>query len=139
MTNQLALKATKQNMAAEIASNTGLQKNFLIRMIPLSLKQFAMRIGYASYGEHLGCINISNLGVVDCPKSVKDHLDRIEFIIGPQQSYPNNCSVVTFKGKTYINMIRRIKESELERIFLSKLVKLGIPISAESNDSGGGL
>ncbi len=139
MTNQLALKATKQNMAAEIASNTGLQKNFLIRMIPLSLKQFAMRIGYASYGEHLGCINISNMGVVDCPKSVKDHLDRIEFIIGPQQSYPNNCSVVTFKGKTYINMIRRIKESELERIFLSKLVKLGIPISAESNDSGGDL
>lgn len=137
MMNQLALKATKQNMAAEIASNTGLQKSMLIRITPLTLKQFAMRIGYSLYGEHLGSINISNMGVVDCPESMKTLIERIEFIIGPQQSYPNNCSVATFNGKTYINMIRRIKESDLEQRFLSGLVRLGIPVSVETNDTGG--
>ena len=137
MTNQLALKATRQNMASEIASNVTLQKSFFIRVVPLAIKHFFMRIGYSSYGEDLGCINISNLGIVNCPDSMNDYLDRFEFIIGAQRAYPNNCSVASFGGKTYINMIRRTKESDLERRFLTKLVQLGIPVSVETNDLGG--
>ncbi len=137
ITSQLALKATKQNMACEIASNVSLQKSLFIRIVPLAVKHFFMRIGYASYGENLGSINISNLGVVQCPDQIKDLIERFEFIIGPQQSYPNNCSVVTYEGKTYINMIRLIKEPELERLFLTRLVELGLPVSVESNDTGG--
>ena len=137
ITNQLALKATKQNMAAEIASNVGLQKNLFIRAVPIDIKHIFMKMGYSSYGEQLGCINISNLGVVECPDPLKDYIDRIEFIIGPQQTYPNNCSVSTFNGKTFINMIRNTGGSDLERRFLTKLVELGIPLSVESNDIGG--
>jgi len=57
----------------------------------------------------------------------------MEFIIGPQRSYPNNCSVLSYGGRTYINMIRNIRESELERRFFSRLVDLGIPVEIESN------
>ena len=137
LTHQLALKATKQNMASEIASNVSLQKNLLIRAVPLGLKHIAMNMGYASYGEQLGCINISNLGVVKCPEQMTEYIERVEFIIGTQKTYPNNCSVASFNGKTFINMIRTIKESELERLFLTKLVSLGLPVSVESNDLGG--
>ena len=57
----------------------------------------------------------------------------MEFIIGPQRSYPNNCSVLSFGGRTYINMIRNIRESELERRFFSRLVDLGLMVEIESN------
>jgi hypothetical protein len=50
-----------------------------------------------------------------------------------QYSYPNNCSVVSWNGKTYISMIRGIQESELERLFFSRLVELGIPVEVESD------
>jgi len=50
-----------------------------------------------------------------------------------QYSYPNNCSVVSWQGKTYISMIRSIRDSELERLFFSRLVELGIPVNIESN------
>ncbi|MBQ2085879.1 MAG: hypothetical protein II464_06400, partial [Oscillospiraceae bacterium] len=60
-----------------------------------------------------------------------------EFIIGTQRTYPNNCSVSTFNGKTFINLIRNTRSSELERLFITKLVDLGIPVSVESNDIGG--
>ncbi len=80
-----------------------------------------------------GCLNISNLGVINLPKELQPYVKRFEFIIGPQKSYPNNCSVSSYGGKTYINMIRNIKESELERLFFSTLVELGIPVEIECN------
>ena len=123
--------------SSEIASNTSLQHSIFVRMAPLALKQMAMKIASSFYGEKLGSVNISNLGVVECPLSVSDLIERIEFIIGTQKSYPTNCAVCTFKGKTYINMIRWSREPGLERMFLSRLVRLGIPVSVESNEQGG--
>ena len=60
-------------------------------------------------------------------------MERFEFIIGVQYSYPNNCSVITYNGKTYISMIRGIRETELECLFFARLVELGIPVEVESN------
>ena len=57
----------------------------------------------------------------------------MEFIIGVQKSYPNNCGVISYNGKTYINMIRNIKESQLEYLFFTRLVKEGVGVKIESN------
>ena len=92
-----------------------------------------MRAVYAARGEKGGCLNISNLGIVTVPEAMTSYLLRLEFIVGVQLTYPNNCSVVSYDGKTYINMIRSIRESELERRFFSRLVALGVPIEIESN------
>jgi hypothetical protein len=42
--------------------------------------------------------------------------------------------VVSFGEKTCINMIRNIRESELERRFFSTLVELGLAVDIETND-----
>ena len=64
---------------------------------------------------------------------MKPWVRRMEFIIGTQRSYPNNCSAASYGGETYINMIRNIRESELERRFFSRLVELGVPVAIETN------
>ena len=79
-------------------------------------------------------MNVSNLGVVETPEAMASHVRRFEFIIGVQMSYPNNCSVATFGDVTCINMIRSIRETELERRFFSRLVELGVPVLIESNE-----
>ena len=40
---------------------------------------------------------------------------------------------ITFGGETYVNIIRNIREPELERRFFSRLVELGVPVSIETN------
>ena len=130
---QLAAEATPQQMAGRIAANVTPQEIPVIRMTPLFLKILVMRIVYAQRGECKGCINMSNLGQLRLPAAMAPFVRRMEFIIGPQRSYPNNCSVATFGGETYINMIRNIRESELERRFFSRLVELGVPVLIESN------
>jgi len=130
---QLLASATRQHMAGMIAANVQPQKSKALRLAPVFLKNFVMNLVYASSGESGGSLNISNLGEFALPEEMKSRVERMEFIIGPQRSYPNNCSVVSCGGKTYINMIRSIRESELERRFFSRLVELGAAVSIESN------
>jgi hypothetical protein len=133
MYHQLAAETIPQRMAGRVSTNVELQRSLPLRLVPLPLKTMAMRLVYALSGESKGCLNISNMGVVNLPEAMRPYVDRFDFIIGVQYSYPNNCSVVSWQGKTWISMIRGIRDSELERLFFSRLVELGIPVDIESN------
>lgn len=133
MGHQLAAEATPQGMAGRIAANVIPQQNRILKLAPLFIKNIAMNIVYSLTAERVGCLNISNIGNVEFPEPLASHVKRVEFIIGNQLTYPNNCSVASYGGRTFINMIRNIKESELERRFFSSLVSLGVPVHIESN------
>ena len=133
--HQLCANATPQNMAGMIAANVQPQKLIPLRLAPLFLKDFVMDLVYRRSGEGGGSLNISNIAGLALPEALQPYVARMEFIIGPQRSYPNNCSVLSYGGKTYINMIRSIRESELERRFFSRLVEIGIPVEIECNRS----
>ena len=133
-THQLAAEITPQRMAGRIAENVEPQRNRLLKAVPILLKTPVMRAVYNRRGERLGCLNVSNLGVQKLPEAMAPFVERMEFIIGVQYSYPNNCSVVTYGGVTLINMIRSTQSPELERRFFSRLVELGVPVSIEANE-----
>ena len=133
MYHQLAAETIPQRMAGRVSTNVELQRSLPLRLVPLPLKTMAMRLVYALSGESKGCLNISNMGVVTLPEVMTPYVDRFDFMIGVQYSYPNNCSVVSWQGNTYISMIRSIRVSELVRLFFSRLVELGIPVDIESN------
>ena len=133
MYHQLAAETIPQRMAGRVTKNVEEQTNAVLRLVPLFIKRIVMRMVYSLSGESKGCLNVSNIGVISLPEVMKPYIERFEFIIGVQYSYPNNCSVVTWEGNTYISMIRGIRESELERLFFSRLVEEGIPVEIESN------
>lgn len=133
ISNQLLAEATPQQMSGRMAANVNPQKMPLLKIAPLFVKILAMRMVYASIGERKGCLNVSNLGKQALPEVMLPYVHRLEFIIGVQSTYPNNCSVATLGDITCINMIRNIRQSELERRFFSRLVELGVPVDIEAN------
>ena len=133
-THQLAAEITPQRMAGRIAENVAPQRNRLLKAAPVFLKTPVMRAVYRRRGERLGCLNVSNLGVQRLPAAMAPYVARMEFIIGVQYSYPNNCSQVTCRGVTVVSMIRSTESPELERRFFSRLVELGVPVSIETNE-----
>ena len=133
ISHQLAAEIIPQRMAGRMAENVTPQRNWLLKLVPVFLKTPVMRAVYDRRGERLGCLNISNLGVQKLPAAMAPYVERMEFIIGVQYSYPNNCSVVTWRNRTYINMIRSTESADLERRFFSRLVELGVPVAIETN------
>ncbi len=132
--SQLETQVTVQQMAARVAANVRPSQNFLIKILPLPIKNFALRMVYRTVGESKGSINISNLGKTGLPGEMAPYVRYLDFTIGPQATYPNNCSLVSYGGFTRINLIRSTREPKLERDFLTRLVELGLEVTVDSNE-----
>ena len=131
---QMENLVTAQQMAARVAANVHASQNLLFRVLPLPIKNLAMRLVYAWIGESKGSINISNLGKTELPKEMGKFVKYLDFTIGPQATYFNNCSVISYGGVTRISLIRSTVEPSLERDFLRRLVKLGLEVTVDSNE-----
>lgn len=135
VTSQLRAEVTPQKMAGRMAPNVNPQNMLAVRVVPLFLKNLLMRMVYDRRGERSASPNVSNLGRQALPVGMTPFVERLEFIIGVQQTYPNNCSVASLGDTTCINFIRSIREADLERRFFSRLVELGVPVAIESNEN----
>lgn len=82
--------------------------------MPLFLKNIAMKLVYDTVGERTNCLNLSNLGDIKVPDAMRRYVTRFDFILGVQATKPNNCGVLSYNGKLYMNFIRNTVEPVLE-------------------------
>lgn len=132
--SQMDTQVTRQQMAARVAANVQPSQNFIIRVMPRPVKDVVLRMVYNRVGECKGSLNISNLGKSELPEAMRSYVKFLDFTIGPQATYPNNCSVVSYGGVTRINLIRSTRQPRLERDFLNRLVELGMEVTVDSNE-----
>lgn len=116
-----------------IHSNVKLEKNPLLKITPLFLKDIVMKLVYSRVGENLQSGDLSNIGLIKTPACFKDKLKDIVFVIGPTQNAQQNFSVIGYDGKLYISSARGYVETRLEREFFSHLAKENVDVTVYSN------
>ena len=131
--HKMGLEIEPKIMSSKIATNVGSEKLMAVRVMPLFIKNFVMKMVFNSVGEKKSCLSLSNLGAVDLPEAMKPFVSRMDFILGVQATAPHNCGVLSYGDTLYINMIRNIREPELENHFYRVLRDLGLSVQAESN------
>ena len=132
--HKMGAEFTKKHMSSVIATNVNDEKNPLLRIVPLPIKNMVMKAVFNSVGEKKSCLTLSNIGQVKLPDIMKDYVERFDFILGVQASSPYNCGMLSFGDTLYINFIRNTKNAELERHFYMTLRELGINPTVESNN-----
>ena len=131
--HRMGLENNPQTMRAKFAANVASEQSPLLRVMPLFIKNLAMKAVFDTVGECKSCLCLSNLGVVRLPEVMAPYVARMDFIIGVQSKAPHNCGVLTWNDTVYINCIRSIREPELELHFYRVLHQLGLPVKVESN------
>ena len=131
--HRMGLENNPQTMRAKFAANVASEQSPLLRVMPLFIKNLAMKAVFDTVGECKSCLCLSNLGVVRLPEVMAPYVARMDFIIGVQAKAPHNCGVLTWNDTVYINCIRSIREPELELHFYRVLHRLGLPVKVESN------
>ena len=131
--HQMGMELTQKQMSARITVNVRTEKSIALKIVPLFLKNAAMKLVYNFVGEKKSCITFSNLGAVSLPAEMQPYLERLDFILGAQAICPNNCSAISYGEQLIINFTRSIEEAELERAFFTRLRKLGLAVYIESN------
>ena len=131
--HKMGLDLNAKYLASKFTPNVRSERMKILRIMPLPIKNIAMKLVYAAIGERKASICMSNLGVVKVPPEMGKHIDRFDFVLGVQATSPVNCGVLSYNGKLIINFIRGIKESDLERKFFTSLRKMGLHVYIESN------
>jgi len=133
ISHQLALDLTEKNLSSMAKANVKDEENMILKLTPLFIKNIAMKLVFNLVGEKKSCFAVSNLGAVKLPEIMQKYVERIDFTLGVQAQAPYNSGVLSYKNKTYINIIRNIKEPRLEFALYKVLRDLGIHVRVESN------
>lgn len=131
--HHMGAEVTQKKMKMLMATNVSSERNLLVKMVPLFLKNPIMKMVFNLVGERKSCLSLSNLGAVKLPEPMGRYVQRLDFILGVQHSAPYNCGVISLGDTLYLNFIRNIRESELEYEFYRVLRDLGIPVTVQSN------
>ncbi len=131
--HKLGAENTAKHMSRVIATNVNDEKNPLVRIIPLPIKNLVMKAVFNRVGERKSCLSFSNMGKVTLPLAMEPYVTRFDFILGVPATAPYHCGLLSFGDTFYINFIRNIKEPELERHFFEVLKEVGLSATVESN------
>jgi hypothetical protein len=131
--HKMGLEFTAKHMSQVIATNVNDERNPLVRLIPLPIKNMVMKAIFDSVGERKSCLSMSNLGQVKIPREMEPYVQRFDFILGVQATAPYNCGILSYGDQLNINIIRNVREPALESALYRVLHAMGLTVQVQSN------
>lgn len=131
--NYMELNINEKHLSQYISRNVKNEKNKLLRIIPLFIKNLMIPIVYQKFGERGYTSGLSNLGLVRMPKEIEKLIERFEFYPPPSKGNIIKMGVASYRDKIFISFGRLTEETEIEKIFFRKIRKMEIPVKIETN------
>ncbi|MBR5474443.1 MAG: hypothetical protein IKU83_03425, partial [Lachnospiraceae bacterium] len=131
--HRMGLDITQKHMSAFMAANVKSEKNLVVRMMPLFIKNTVLKVANVFVGERQSCITMSNLGVVRLPEEMEPYLARFDVILGIPKFLNYNCGVISYGDMVSVNFIRKVQEPGLEYHFHRALQEIGVVACVTSN------
>ena len=73
--------------------------------------------------------------IIRLPDGLKEHTERVDILMGQPFSARTNCAVVTYQDQLSISFASCIRETDVERLFFTRLVQDHIHVKIETNRS----
>lgn len=133
--NYMRYYINEKFLKGDITTNANTQRNPLIRIVPLFVKDFVVKMFYTRVQDKNSSAGLTNMGALKVPDDMKPYIERFDIYMGQPFSSRTNCAIVSFEDILTINFASSIMESDVERLFFQKLVADGIHVKIESNRS----
>ncbi len=120
-------------LRGDITTNAATQRNPIIRVVPLFIKDFVVRTFYTKVQDKNSSAGLTNMGALKVPEDMKPYIERFDIYMGQPFSSRTNCAIISFENILTINFASSIVETDVECNFFRKLVQDGIHVKVESN------
>lgn len=131
--NYMRYRVNEKLLRGDITTNAAVQRNPLIRVVPLFLKDFVVKQFYARVQDRNSSAGLTNMGALKVPQGMKAYIERFDIYMGQPFSRRTNCAIISYEDILTINFTSSIVEADVERYFFRKLVQDGIHVKIESN------
>ena len=123
---QKARDLQKDQLEPKIAANVELEEMLLVRLLPLKIKHPIIDIINLLHGDRFVSQTLSNIGVLNVPEEMKAYVTDVDFILGRQRGNSGAFSCLSYNGRLYLHMTRKIASDRFETAFLQQLSALGL-------------
>lgn len=130
---QLKLANDPKLINSLMTQNMKLERNPVTKHLPLVLKDLGVGVGFLITAEQTTSCLLSNLGPISLPQSVEKHIEKLYLFTGPGIVNGARCGIVSMGDKLVFTFSNCYKESDIEREFYTRLVKMGVHVKIESN------
>lgn len=117
----------------DITTNLRTQTNPFIRIVPLFLKDYVVRLFYTKVQDKNSSAGLTNMGALYVGEDMKPYIERFDIYMGQPFSARTNCAIVSYDDILTVNFASSIAEADVECLFFRKLVEDGIHVKIESN------
>lgn len=131
--NYMRYYINEKFLRGDITTNAATQRNPLIRVVPLFIKDMVVRTFYTKVQDKNSSAGLTNMGALHVPADMKPFIERFDIYMGQPFSSRTNCAVISFDDILTVNFASSIVEADVERFFFRKLVQDGIHVTIESN------
>ncbi len=130
---QLRLQRNKKDLNMMITANMGLERNMLVRALPLVIKNLGVGVSFAITAEQTNSCLLTNLGAVTVPEEMHENIEKLILIPPPGKVNAARIGIATINDNVCVTFANSYVESDVERDFFTYLVKMGIHVKIESN------
>jgi NRPS condensation-like uncharacterized protein len=133
--HQLQLGTDVKQISRFLSSNVGYEKLFIVRVLPLFIKEIAISSIYRSMSSKRLSGLVTNLGSVTLPAEMCGLVDSFEIIPPPPNpKVKAGLGVVSFNNRLRICISNISVCNDLERIFLRHFTDAGVHIRILNNN-----
>ena len=133
---QLAFMINEKRLRSKFTGNVKAEQNIFVRIMPSFIKNYVLSLSDYLMGDRYCTTTFSNYGLINIPNEMKKYVIDMGFMLGRSRNKPEAVACISCMNNLYITFTSKIKETEFERLFFTKLVELGIEVIIESNEGG---
>ena len=130
--NYLSIEIDRRYVGKMIKRNIKIERNILIRIIPLFIKELLLPMVYNIWGERGYTSGVSNLGKIEFPPEIEEQIDAVDMIPPPSPGNLVKMLCYSYRGDFNIVFGSLSENRTVERMFFQRLRKLGVPIKIET-------
>ena len=125
-------KLTEKEIIKTMSSNVKLGNNIFIRLIPLFLKKFTVKISYIEIRKYT-TTTFSNIGRVGIIAEYKKYIDNFMILLAPEIVEKIKCSACSYENKLVFTFTSILTEKDIQNKFFDILKQNGINVKIETN------
>ena len=124
VTRQLREKSTLGEMSMMMTSARRLVRS--LRFVPLAVKAPLARTVYGFLGDNRFSNTLSNLGTIEMPRCLAEHIQGFDFILGTCVVSRASCSMCSFGGNTVLSVSKNTRDPSFEEALRRLSDRLGL-------------
>ena len=124
---------SKEYMQGSINANVRSERNFFVRIMPLVVKNFALKLVYNRVGERQFSSTLTNIGQVKLPQKMSEYIEHYFMVLGATKLNKINLTAISYLDECAITFSTRLQETQIMSNFFKRLQQFGVEIKIFSN------